>query len=605
MALQDVLREAVSGVTVALAMVPEAVAFSLSANLSPAIGVVSSFIICLVTTLLGGRPAMTSGATGSIAALIGPLVHESGPEYLFYAVILMGLIQVAMGLAGVGNLVRLVPASVEIGFANGLALVIALSQMTSYKMPGHHAEESGHAPEVFKPFVDGVPWEQGSAGVFAGIITFLSFLVCVGLPYLTKRVPSALTGIAVGTAFEWAIVRAAFHSETTLVRDLGSAGGSFPPLVWLNPQYNMPALGGDLFGKIYQLAILMAVVGVLESAMTLSLIDERTKTKGNVMRECVGQGVANVVCGAFGGMGGCAMLGQSMINVSAGARSRLSTFVCSAFLLFTLLVAYRAIDILPVAALAGVMFNVVYQTFEWGSLRLLLVAALPKTLRDRLLAKEHGRHKKIRRADAFIIVLVTAVTLLKDLCVAVACGVAVACFMYVYDSATMIGATTHVQQDAEGTCRAKVYDVRGVLFFGSASAFLELFDVENDPEEVKVIFEASYIADFSAVEALNKLGERYGELGKRVTLQLLHPGSSRIVDKASNLLVKELTLSSEDDRVLASPRFRHNIEGYTQSFEAADGETAIDGRQPGEGQQIRHRSVPSASVVGASARAEQ
>merc|ERR1719254_465119 len=320
------------------------------------------------------------------------------------------------------------------------------------------------------------------------------------------------------------------------------------------------------------------------------------------MRECIGQGVANIVCGVCGGMGGCAMLGQSMVNVSAGARHRLSTFACSVCLLFILLVAYPAIDVLPVAALAGVMFNVVYQTFEWGSLKLLAVAALPRSARRRLLAQDR-QLRKIRRTDAVVIVVVTVVTLLFDLAVGVGCGIALACLMHVYDSSRMIGATSRIERDAEGHEVVKVYDVHGVLFFGSAATFLDLFDAENDPPEVRVIFETSYIGDFSAVEALNKLGERYGEAGKRVTLQLLHPGSSRIVDKAANLLVKELTLSSEDDRVLASPRFRHNIEGYTQSFEAADGETAIDGRQPGEGQQIRHRSVPSASVVGASARA--
>lgn len=577
---REALREIVSGVTVALAMVPEAVAFSLSAGLQPSVGIVSAFIICILTTLLGGRPAMVSGATGSIAALIGPVVQEFGPEYLFYAVILMGLIQIVMGVVGVGNLVRLVPASVEIGFANGLALVIALSQLTSYKIPGkegHHevAGSKHHAPEVFKPFVDGVPWEEGGAAAFAAVITVISFIISVFLPRLTTVVPSALTGIVMGTAFEWAVVRAWCGSHTTLVGDMGSAGGHFPIPVWFSSEYHMPAVGGHLFGSVYKLAILMAVVGILESAMTLSLIDERTKTKGNVMRECVGQGVANIVCGACGGMGGCAMLGQSMINISAGARGRLSTFACSIFLLLILLVAYPVINILPVAALAGVMFNVVLQTFEWGSLRLLAVAVLPKTLRDRFLSGERGRYQKIRRIDAAIIVLVTVVTLLTDLAVAVGCGIVVACLMHIYDAATMIGASTRLEQDAEGRTVAKVYDVHGVLFFASVAAFLDLFDAEGDPEEVRIIFETSYISDFSAVEALNKLGERYAELGKRVTLQLMHPGSARIVDKAANLLVKEITLTGDGGRVLPdAPAFRHHIEGYRQSF--ADGATASE-----------------------------
>jgi len=500
-------------------------------------------------------------------------------------VMLMGLIQIAMGLAGVGNLVRLVPVPVEIGFANGLAIVIALSQFSSYKLPGApadgHPEGNSHVPEAFKVFVGG-RWESGVEGAFAGIITALAFLISVFLPRLTQRIPSALTGILVGAAFEWAVVRAAFGSHTTVVGELGSAGGSFPLPVWFESRYHMPALGGEVFGKTYKLALVMAVVGILESAMTLSLIDERTKTKGNVMRECVGQGIANVVCGALGGMGGCAMLGQSMINVSAGARHRLSTLTCSLFLLFILLVAYPAINVLPVAALAGVMMNVVVQTFEWGSLKMLLAASLPQSLRSRL-SETGTRYRKIRRVDAFVIVLVTIVTLVSDLAVAVGCGVLMSCLMHIYEAATMIGASSRVEVDEEGKDRVKIYNVHGVLFFGSSHAFLELFDVEGDPEEVRVIFEASYISDYSALEALNKLGERYGALGKRVTLQLLQQGSSRIVSKAQNLLTKELTLASEGEKVLDVPRFRHNIEGYRQTFTAdasagEDSETVLASR---------------------------
>merc|ERR1740120_593585 len=333
--------------------------------------------------------------------------------------------------------------------------------------------------------------------------------------------------------------------------------------------------------------------------MTLSLINERTKTKGNVMREVVGQGVANIVCGAFGGMGGCAMLGQSMINVSSGARGRLSTLCTSIFLLFVLLVAYPAINILPVAALAGVMFNVVYETFEWGSLKLLLATSLPRTLRNRFLSEESCRHKKIRRADALVIVVVTVVTLLLDLAVAVGCGVIVAVLTHVYDAANMIDAVAHEETDGEGRTRVKVYDVRGVLFFGSASKFLELFDPEGDPKDVRLVFESSYIADYSAVDALNKLGERYGELGKRLTLQLLHPGSSRIVHKAANLLVREITLSSAKEQVLDAPRYRLHVEGFSQSLPVPE-ETLLGRAEEPEEPHIRHRATSSTEAGSAS-----
>jgi len=339
----------------------------------------------------------------------------------------------------------------------------------------------------------------------------------------------------------------------------------------------------------------MAAIGLLESVMTLSLVNELTKTKGSIVRECVGQGVANILCGAFGGMGGCAMLGQSMINVSSGARGRLSTFVSSVFILFIVLVAFPVINILPVSALAGVMFNVVYHTFEWSSLKLMAVALLPKSFRDRFLRAEGSRSKKIRRADALVILVVTVVTLLSDLAVAVGCGVALSCLLYVYDSAEFIRVTARVEMDAEDRAKTKVYDVHGVLFFGSASRFLELFDAENDPEEVHLIFESSYVSDYSAVEALNKLGERYAELGKRVTLQLLHPGNSRIVEKAQNLLVKELTLESGGRRVLDEGSDRRNIQSYgaTQSF-VAQGEGVAAGGAPEASGSLRLRAAAAA-----------
>jgi len=329
--------------------------------------------------------------------------------------------------------------------------------------------------------------------------------------------------------------------------------------------------------------------------MTLGLVNELTKTKGSIVRECVGQGVANILCGAFGGMGGCAMLGQSMINVSSGARGRLSAFVSSVFILFIVLVAFPVINILPVSALAGVMFNVVYHTFEWSSLKLMAVALLPKSFRDRFLRKEGSRSKKIRRADALVILVVTVVTLLSDLAVAVGCGVALSCLLYVYDSAEFIRVTARVEMDAEDRVKTKFYDVHGVLFFGSASRFLELFDAENDPEEVHLIFESSYVSDYSAVEALNKLGERYAELGKRVTLQLLHPGNSRIVEKAQNLLVKELTLESGGRRVLDEGSDRRNIQSYgaTQSF-VVQGEGVAAGGAPEASGSLRLRAAAAA-----------
>lgn len=268
------------------------------------------------------------------------------------------------------------------------------------------------------------------------------------------------------------------------------------------------------------------------------------------------------------------MLGQSMINTTSGARGRLSTFSCSIFLLLVFLVIYPAIDILPVAALVGVMYNVVFQTFEWGSLKMIAVSALPKSVRGRL-REDGSQYKKIRRADALIIVVVTIVAFVVDLAVAVGIGFLLACLMHIYESDQMIDVRSRMEQDAEGRVHTKVYDVQGVLFFGSVAHFLELFDTENDPEQIKIVFESGYIADYSALEALNKLGERYGDVHKKISLHLVNPGSSRIIDKAANLLVKELTVESDTCVALDElMRPRRNIEGYDQSFSVMGSQTS-------------------------------
>merc|ERR1711972_677587 len=305
----------------------------------------------------------------------------------------------------------------------------------------------------------------------------------------------------------------------------------------------------------------LAAVGLLESLMTLNLIDELTQTKGSTVRECIGQGVANVICGVLGGMGGCAMLGQSMININSGARTRLSSAVAGVVLLLVVMVAYPAINIIPTSALVGVMFNVVVHTFEWRSLKLMLLAALPLRLRRACFSEVRSR-QKIRRADALVILVVTVVTLVSDLAIAVGVGMAVSCVMFVFDSASLISASSREVVDVATGQSVKFYDMHGVLFFGSCSEFLALFDAEADPDDVRLVFHAGYIADYSAIEALNKLGERYGAYGKRVRLQQLKPGSGRVVNKAGGLLVKELEVSMESDELLPAEREHLNVERW-------------------------------------------
>eukprot|EP00930_Biecheleria_cincta_P035562 TRINITY_DN24455_c0_g1_i1.p1 TRINITY_DN24455_c0_g1~~TRINITY_DN24455_c0_g1_i1.p1 ORF type:complete len:641 (-),score=117.18 TRINITY_DN24455_c0_g1_i1:193-2070(-) len=572
--------EILSGVTVALALVPEAVAFALSAGLTPAIGLNSAWIISIFTATLGGRPAMICGATGSLAVLVGGILQEKGRPYLFYAVILMGIIEIALGLLGVGALVRLIPSSVMIGFCNGLACVIGLAQLNNFKVLDNKPV-SARRLTAFAPFTDGKPWISGEVAVFAGIITALGFLICILLPKLTTRVPSALVAIVVCTGFEWGVVHAAYNTSTTLVGDVAALDGSFITLAW--SAYDMPPLNFETFEAVLPLAVTMAAVGLLESLMTLNLMDDLTKTKGNTLRECVGQGVANIVCGSFGGMGGCAMIGQSMINITAGARSRVSSITAGLGLLLIVLVAYPAINWIPVSALVGVMFNVVYHTFEWSSLKLMCVAAMPRSLREKSLKSEkEKRGHKIRRADAVVILLVTLVTMFTDLATAVAVGMVLSCFMYVYDSSELISVHTRTAEGSEGET-IKYYDVHGVLFFGSVSKFLEFFDEEKDPDDVRIVFESGHIADQSAIVAINKLGERYGELNKKVTLQQMKAGSSRLVSDARGLLKKELVLQAEDEQLLPPERLQMNVErGFSRQSSLVSRQSSLGSSHAGD-----------------------
>eukprot|EP00439_Symbiodinium_sp_Y106_P045540 s2401_g5.t2 len=567
----NIRLEVLCGITVALALVPEAVAFAISAGLPPDIGLNSAWIIAVFTAVFGGRPGMICGATGSLAVLVPNTVsQEHGKELLFYAVIVMGLLEVLLGLLSVGTLVKLLPVPVMIGFCNGLALVIGRAQLNNFKDPSAIA---AGAPEESAPFV------QGKVAVFAGLITALAFLVSLLLPKLSTRVPSALVAIILGTAFEWAIARSAFGTQTPIVGDIASQC-DFPIPFWFNSIYHPPAFSKDwetgsvpaqpkraltsdpqverggsqtsfqeLLLKVLPLSVTMAAVGLLESLMTLNLIDEITKTKGNPTRECLGQGLANVVCGCFGGMGGCAMIGQSMINIGSGARSRLSSFTAGLFLLLIVLVAYPAIKQIPVSALVGVMFCVVFHTFEWSSLKLIFLAALPMKARQRFLSAKAST-QQIRRMDALVIVIVTVVTLLTDLATAVAVGMIISLFTFALETSNAIQVVARENDPRDGI---KVYDVHGTLFFGSTSHFLELFNEDKDPADVRLVFETGHVADFSAVQALNKLGERYGSLKKRLTLQQLMPKTHRVLSRAEGLLVEEITLSLDDEEALPRP----------------------------------------------------
>lgn len=478
----DYKTEVLSGVTVALALVPEAVAFAFIAGLSPLTGLYAAFVMGLVTSILGGRPGMISGATGAIAVVIVTLAATQGVEYVFAAVILSGLIQILAGVVKLGKFIRLVPHPVIFGFVNGLAIIIFLSQLDQFKT------SEGE-------------WLSGtSAYSFTGLV-LLAMAIIWGLPKLTKAVPATLTAILV--VF---VVVTLFGLETKTVGDIASIKGEFPP-------FHIPNLPitWDTLILIFPYSLIMAGVGLIESLLTLNIVDEITETRGRGNKEAVAQGLANVVSGFFSGMGGCAMIGQSLINISSGARARLSGIVASLMLLVFIRFGSSLIEQVPMAALTGLMIMVAIGTFEWASLR---------------------TFTKMPKKDVFLMVLVTGVTaVLHNLALAVLIGVVLAALFFAWDNAKRIRARKFT--DDQGV---KHYEIFGPLFFGSTSAFGEKFDVYNDPKEVIIDFAESRVVDMSAIDALNKITERYHKVGKKVQLRHLSPDCRRLLANADELI---------------------------------------------------------------------
>ncbi|MEN8230046.1 MAG: SulP family inorganic anion transporter [Bacteroidota bacterium] len=485
--------EVLSGLTVALALVPEAVAFALIAGLSPLTGLYAAFVMGLVTSIFGGRPGMISGATGAIAIVIVTLVKTNGVEYVFATVILAGIIQAAAGMLKLGKLIRLVPHPVIFGFVNGLAIIIFMSQLEQFK-------------DISGSWLTGMPLY-----VLLGLV-LLTMLIIWGLPKITKAVPASLTAILV----VFGIV-AVFGIETKTVGDIASIKGGFPP-------FHIPQLpwSFETLRIIFPYAAIVAGVGLIESLLTLNIVDEITETRGHGNREAIAQGAANILSGFFSGMGGCAMIGQSLINISSGARARLSGIVASVMLLVFIMFGAELIQKLPMAALTGLMIMVALGTFEWASLRTIT---------------------KMPRSDIFVMVMVTIVTaVLHNLALAVVAGVVISSLVFAWDNATRIRARKRI--DSNG---AKHYEIYGPLFFASVSTFNEKFDVLNDPEQVIIDFAESRVVDMSAIEALNKITERYQKVGKRVQLRHLSPDCKQLLENAEEII---------DVKVMEDPTYK-------------------------------------------------
>lgn len=492
--------ELLSGLTVALALVPEAVAFAFVAGVHPLVGLYAAFIVGLVTALIGGRPGMISGATGALAVVMVSLVAQHGVEYLFATVVLMGILQLAAGVFRFGKFIRLVPHPVMLGFVNGLAIVIFMAQLTQFQVPGT-AEVSGHG-------MSGGEWMSGWPLALMLALVALTMLIIWALPKFTKIIPAPLAGIAIVAG-----VVIAFGLDVPRVGDMASIEGGLPP-------FHIPSvpLTFETFKIILPYAVILAAIGLIESLLTLNLVGEITGKRGGASQECIAQGTANVITGFFGGMGGCAMIGQSMINVKSGGRTRLAGIAAALFLLAFILVGSNLIEQIPLAALVGVMFMVVIGTFAWNSLRIMT---------------------RIPLLDAGVIVLVTVVTVFYDLATAVVVGVIVSALAYAWNNARRIRV---IERDSVRTPGAHVYEIEGPLFFGSTDGFAELFHPETDPDVVIVDFMRSRVVDQSALQAIEDLARRYEAQGKTLQLRHLSRDCHKLLTKAGQLMV-----DSDDD----------------------------------------------------------
>lgn len=512
-------NDILSGITVALALVPEAVAFAFVAGIDPLVGLYGAFIMGIITSLFGGRPGMISGATGAMAVVMVHLIKEGnqvglslenpveglGLQWLFITLLLVGVIQAFAGILRLGKFVRLIPHPVMMGFVNGLAIVIFLSQLNLFKTNNNGVQEWLFGNELY---------------IMLGLVV-LTMLIMYLIPKFTKKIPAALIAIilvATVTIFGDLSV----STVGSFIKDGGGAGleGTLPMF-----QFQIFELFHTIQGHwslVISTAFLLAAVGLIESLMTLNLVDELTESRGSGNRESLAQGLGNILNGLFGGMGGCAMIGQSIINVNSGGRGRLSGVTASISLLIFILFAAPLIEQIPIAALVGVMFMVVIGTFAWSSFRVI---------------------RKIPRADAFVLIAVSAITVWKDLAIAVIAGVIISALVFAWKNAIMIRARKKLKKN--GT---KVYEIWGPLFFGSVQNFSAKFNVKNDPQNIEIDFIESKVNDHSGIEAINNLAKKYLKAGKNLTLTHLSPECKTLLLKADPSFKKIIQTSVNDPR---------------------------------------------------------
>ncbi|WP_026837545.1 SulP family inorganic anion transporter [Gillisia sp. JM1] len=477
--------EVLAGLTVAMTMIPESLSFAILAGFPPLMGLYASFIAGLFTAIFGGRPGMISGGAGATVIVLIALMNSDGLEYVLAAVALAGVIQILIGVFKLGKFIRLVPHPVMFGFVNGLAIIIFMSQL-----------------DQFKTVLNGdIVWLTGSPLIIMLGLVALTIAIVVLLPKLTKAVPSSLVAIIVVFVLVYFM-----GIDTKTVKDIASVSGGFPPFHIPNIPINWETLK-----LIAPYSLIMAAVGLTEGLLTLNLVDEITGTKGNGNKECIAQGGSNILNGFFFGMGGCPMIAQTLVNLSAGSRARLSGIIAALTILAIILFGAPIIEQLPMAALVGVMIMVAFGTFEWASLKIF---------------------NKVPKKDIFLVIIVALITvLLHNLALAVLVGVILSALFFAWESAKRIRAKKFIDEDG-----VKHYEIYGPLFFASTTIFAEKFDVINDPEEIIIDFKDSRVSDMSAIEALNVVTQRYQKVGKKVHLRHLSADCRRLLSNANDII---------------------------------------------------------------------
>lgn len=494
---QNIKNDVLSGITVALALVPEAIAFSFVAHVDPTIGLYAAFMMGLITAIFGGRPGMISGATGAVAVIFAPLVIQqttangmaSALSHLFLAVIIMGILQITFGIFKCGKFVRLIPHPVMLGFVNGLAIVIFKAQFGQFIVGGQ-----------LMPMVP--------LAVMLALVA-LTMAIIQWLPKLTTALPATLVAIIFVSGASIFIRQTGVEIYTVLdfVRGLDPSKTTLQAVL---PTFQMPIITWTAIQTVFPYAVLAAAVGLIESLMTLTLVDELTETRGRGNKESIGQGLANVINGLFGGMGGCAMIGQSMINIRAGGRGRLSGITAALALLFFILFGASLIEAIPLAALVGVMFMVSIATFEWSSFRII---------------------NKIPRSDAIVIVIVSMITVVVDLAIAVIAGVIISALVFAWEQGKKIDVETTKNESGH-----RVYRLKGALFFGSVQSFKDIFQIQADPNEIVIDFKNARVYDHSGIEAIQNIAERYGKINKKLHLLNLSKECQTLIGRADNIV---------------------------------------------------------------------